>query len=228
MFYFRGARKPDFRNIKAIDYDKYWRTRGFELRGKLMERERIFFDWIPEGSAVFDSGCGNSRLLYELKTKKNCRVAGCDASPVVLEGQKRVGVEVYAADIEAPDFQIGGIYDYIIASEVLEHLRLPEELINKLSPHAQYLALSVPNSAFYRYRLGLMFFGRFATQWRYHPSEHLRFWSHKDFLEWLEAQNLQVEKFAASNGFWFKDFWPNLFGHQMCYLAKVGLTRLPL
>lgn len=223
MFYFRGTRKPDFRNIRNIDYDEYWRTRGFELRSKLMERERIFFDWIAEGSSVLDVGCGNSRLLYELKTKKNCRVAGYDTSQLVLEGQKKFGVQVRTADIEAPDFVIGGVYDYIIASEVLEHLRLPEDLLRKLLPHAQHLAISIPNSAFYRYRLGLMFGGRFFTQWRYHPAEHLRFWSHKDFMEWLAAQGLQTEKIRASNGFWFKDYWPNLFGHQMCYLVKPSL-----
>lgn len=220
MFYFRGTRKPDFRNIQTIDYDEYWRTRGFELRTKSMERESIFFDWIPEGASVLDIGCGNSRLLYELKNKKHCRVFGIDTSQLVLDGQKKFGVEVKLADIESDEFAVGGVYDYIIVSEVLEHLRLPENLLKKLVPHARYLLLSVPNSAFYRYRLGLMFRGRFFTQWRYHPSEHLRFWSHKDFLEWLLAQGFQVEKVAASNGFLGKSLWPNLLGHQMCYLVK--------
>ena len=67
--------------------------------------------------------------------------------------------------------------------------------------------------------------GRFMRQWIAHPSEHLRFWSHKDFLEWLDALGLCVIETKASNGLdvgpikiyrWF----PNLFGHQMVYLCK--------
>lgn len=222
MFYFRGMRKPDFKNIKKIDYDEYWRTRGFALRGKFMEREQIFFDWIAPNSRVLDVGCGSSRLLLELKEKKNCSVLGVDSSAIVLEGQKKAGVEVRLGDIESTEFNVEGYFDYIILSEVLEHLRDSESLVSKLAPHARHLAISVPNSAFYRYRFGLMFKGRFFTQWRYHPAEHLRFWSHSDFLEWLSALGLDVEKTVASNGFWFKDICPNLFGHQICYLVSTG------
>jgi len=222
MFYFRGTRKPDFSNVEKIDYDEYWQTRGFTMRGKLMEREEIFFRWILEGSKVLDIGCGNSRLLWELQRKKHCQCTGIDRSAVVLAGQKQAGIKVYSADIEEPEFGLTERYDYIILSEVLEHLRQPEDLIKKSTPHTKNFALSVPNSAFYRYRVGLMFSGRFFTQWRQHPSEHLRFWSHIDFLDWLKALRLDVTTCAASNGFWLKNLWPNMFGHQICYLAKTG------
>lgn len=222
MFYFRGTRKPDFTRVEKIDYDDYWRTRGFTMRGKLMEREEIFFRWISAGAKVLDAGCGNSRLLWELQQKKHCQCTGIDRSPVVLEGQKQAGIKVYSADIEEPEFDLKDSYDYIILSEVLEHLRQPEDLIKKLTPYTKNFALSVPNSAFYRYRIGLMFGGRFFTQWGSHPSEHLRYWSHIDFLEWLKAQGLNVAAWEASNGFWLKNSWPNMFGHQICYLAKTG------
>src|SRR3989338_1595932 len=93
MFYFHQTRKPDFKNIKKIDYDEYWRKRGFEMRAKLMEREVIFFDWIKNDSKVLDVGCGNSRLLYELKTKKNCDVTGVDFPPLVPEGLSKLGIK---------------------------------------------------------------------------------------------------------------------------------------
>lgn len=220
MFYFRGTRKPDFSKIKKIDYDEYWQERGFEIRSKLFEREEIFFNWINKGSRVFDIGCGNSRLLYELKNQKNCHVKGLDICQQVIDNLDKIDIETRKADITLDNFSIKGNYDYIIISEVLEHVAQPEDLINKLKDQADYLLISIPNSAFYRYRLGLMFKGRFFTQWVVHPSEHLRFWSHKDFLEWLEAMGLEIIKFKASNGFWFKDLWPNMFGHQICYLVK--------
>src|SRR3989338_1954347 len=221
MFYFHQTRKPDFKNIKKIDYNAYWDSRGFALRTKLMERERIFFNLIPQDSRVLDVGCGNSRLLYELKTKKNCLVLGVDISPLVTEGLSKLGIKSRAADIQSADFRVDGHYDYIISSETLEHLASPEDLLGKLCAHTNYFVLSVPNSAFYRYRISLMFFGRFFTQWKYYPNEHLRYWSHTDFLDWLEALNLKVVKYKASNGFELKDLWPNLFGHQICYLAEI-------
>ena len=94
MFYFAGSRKPDFRRSKKINYDDYWRDRGFEMRSKLMEREHIFFDWIKDGSKVLDIGCGTSRLLFELKNKKHCEVTGVDISPLVIESLKKAGINL--------------------------------------------------------------------------------------------------------------------------------------
>lgn len=221
---FEGARHPDFRGIRALDYDDYWRKRGFAVSGKLKQRERIFLEWIPKGASVLDIGCGNSRLPLALK-EKGCAVSVADVSPLVLEGYRALGLRAAPLDLDRiAEAEIEGSYDYVIMSEVLEHTRNPEEIVARLRPHARRFALSIPNSAFYRYRLHLMFAGRFFTQWVHHPSEHLRYWSHVDFLDWLSAMDLDVETSAASNGFGdrlgFKDAWPNLFGHQICYLAK--------
>ncbi|MFA6593804.1 MAG: radical SAM protein [Candidatus Buchananbacteria bacterium] len=220
-FFFEGTRRPDFKNIsKHLDYNQYWLERGFKLRSKLMEREVIFLDWINRGAKVLDLGCGSSRLPYELKEKKGCQVSGLDISSLVIDNLKRAGIGGVVADIESPDFHLADQYDYIVISEVLEHIKYPENLIAKIKNSADYLAISIPNSAFYRYRFGLMFGGRFFTQWMTHPAEHLRFWSHNDFLLWLNDLGLEVVKFKSSNGFRFKDVWPNMFGHQICYLVK--------
>lgn len=191
-----------------------------------MAREKIFLDWIPAGAKVLDVGCGNSRLLLELKNQKNCDVTGIDVSPLVIQSLKPLGINGIVANIEDENFKINESFDYIIASETLEHLRQPEDLIAKLYPRTNYFVISVPNSAFYRFRIGLMFGGRFFIQWAFHPSEHLRYWSHKDFLDWLEAMNLKTVKFKASNGFELRNIWPNMFGHQICYLTRTKDSRL--
>ena len=221
---FLGARTPDFRGVGVLDYDEYWRHRGFEISKKLKERETIFVDWIPAGATVLDIGCGNSRLPVALK-EKGCDVRVADVSPKVLEGYQALGFRTMPLDLDKiADASLSGRYDFVIMSEVLEHTRNPEEIIGRLKPLADRFVLSVPNSAFYRYRLHLMFSGRFFTQWVQHPSEHLRYWSHSDFLSWLSAMGLDVEKTVSSNGFGgrsgLKDLWPNMFGHQICYLAK--------
>lgn len=229
MFYFPNTRKPDFRNIKSIDYNHYWRERGFVVNKNLKEREKIIFALIPAGVKVLDVGCGNSYLPIALKNK-GCQVAIADISEEVLKGYSQFGMDGIVLDLGKIDQLENslGHYDYIVLSEVLEHTKNPEEIVVVLSKHTNNFLLTIPNSAFYRYRLSLMFRGRFFTQWVCHPSEHLRFWSHRDFLDWLLAMNLRVIKSVASNGFtffgllpWLKNWWPNLFGHQMVYFCSV-------
>lgn len=225
MFYFFGTRKPDFKNVKSFDYDEYWRFRGLKIREKLREREVIFIDWVPEGSHVLDIACGDAPVLLELKNKKQCQVEGYDISSLIIGEQIKKGIPASVKDITAPDFKLEKKYDYVIMSELLEHLVMPEKLISKIRNQSNYLIISIPNSAFYRYRTDFLFKGRFFAQWAYHPSEHVRFWSHTDFLAWLEALDLKVVKCQASNGLtlgplkifkWLK----NLFGYQICYLVK--------
>lgn len=225
MFYFRSTRKPDFSTLKNFNYDTYWQGFGGKLREKFRPREYIFMDWIKEGSTVLDLACGNSPLLLELKNKKKCLVEGYDISSEILKEQERAGIKTEAHDISSKEFRLSKNFDYIIASETIEHIAYPEILLDNIRNNAGYFIVSFPNSAFYRYRLSLLLSGRFFTQWAYHPAEHLRYWSHIDFLDWLEALDFELVKCEASNGLDLgplKPFklWPNLFGHQMCYLFK--------
>lgn len=220
MFYFPNTRKPDFRTAKRLDYDEYWRTRGFDILPKLKEREVIMLEQIPKGSSVLIVGCGNSRLPLDLRDK-GCTVEVGDLSEVVLAGLLKEGIKGIKFDLTKPaENALTKNYDHIILSEVLEHVPFPEDAIDVLKHQARHLFISLPNSAFYRYRLHLMFAGRFFTQWVHHPAEHLRFWSHADFLDWLAAQDLVVEQSWSSNGPFLKNLWPNMFGHQMVYLCK--------
>lgn len=224
---FNNTRKPDFKNISALDYNDYWRVRGFHINKKLKEREQIILSRIPVGASVLDVGCGNSLLPIALNNN-GCSVTVGDISNIVLKGYEARGIKTFEIDLE----NIGAItlqttYNYIILSEVLEHTRNPEEIIQKLRTYTTHFILTIPNSAFYRYRTHLMFGGRFFTQWVAHPSEHLRFWSHVDFVDWIRDMELILESTESSNGFSFfgllpnlKNVWKNMFGHQIVYFVK--------
>ncbi|HBM45761.1 MAG: Methionine biosynthesis protein MetW [Parcubacteria group bacterium GW2011_GWF2_38_76] len=215
-----------YKNIKleSFSYDSYWNGRDFNIRKKLFEREEIFSDWIKDKSKVLDVAVGNSYLPIYLKEKKGCDVTVYDLAQKVIDEYKKYGIRAEGKSIYDTANERGEVYDFIVMSEILEHLPMPEDVIKKMSERAEYLVISVPNSAFYRFRIQLLF-GRFFKQWIHHPSEHLRFWSHVDFLDWLRALELEVVKTEASNGLdigplkLFK-YFPNLFGHQMCYLVK--------
>jgi methionine biosynthesis protein MetW len=228
MFYFEGTRKPDFNNISNIDYNKYWEARGLSIEKKLKEREIIIRKFVKPNSKVLDIGCRNSLLPIKLKEDGN-DISVADLSEIVLSEYRKEGIQAMQLDLEnISSFTPEKHFDYIILSEVLEHTKNPEEIIEVLKKHTDHFILTIPNSAFYRYRLHLLFSGRFFTQWVVHPSEHIRFWSHIDFLDWLNALNLGVEFASASNGFSFfgmipslKNIWKNMFAHQTVYLCKV-------
>ncbi|MFH1582982.1 MAG: methionine biosynthesis protein MetW [Candidatus Falkowbacteria bacterium] len=225
MFYFFCTRKPNFSAIGKIDYNEYWRKREFTINEKLKEREIIILEWINGGERIFDIGCGNSLLPSRLK-EKGCKVVVGDISNIVLAGHEKYGIKGKVIDLEnIKAIEQNEKFDYIILSEVLEHTKNPEEILCWLKNYTDYLIVTIPNSAFYRYRIHLLLSGRFFTQWNYHPSEHLRYWSHIDFLDWVNSLNLKIIKSQASNGLTIGglkifNYWKNLFGHQICYLIK--------
>lgn len=226
--FFSGTRIPNFRDVASrLDYNNYWHGRGFVLNNKLKEREEIILAHIPKGASVLDIGCGNSLLPVALQ-KKGCEVAVGDIAEIVLKGYETYSIKTLPIDLENLSVvHFPEQYDYIILSEVLEHTKNPEEIVRFLAAYTKKFAITIPNSAFYRYRIHLFFTGRFFTQWVIHPSEHIRFWSHTDFLDWLGAMGLDVESSVASNGFSFfglfpqcKNIWKNLFGHQIVYFVQ--------
>jgi methionine biosynthesis protein MetW len=189
-------------------------------------------DIIPAGSRVADIGCGNSLLPVRLKDK-GCKVSVSDISGIVLEQYQTLGISGFKTDLEdVHSLRLPESFDYLILSEVLEHTRNPEEIIKTLKKYTTNFLITVPNSAAYQFRYGLMFRGRFFTQWVYHPSEHLRYWSHIDFIDWLRAMGLEVVATPVAEGFslrgllpWLPGLWPNLLGYRMVYHCRVAGTK---
>ena len=120
----------------------------------------------------------------------------------------------------------GGVTKLCIScqiSEVIEHLPQPEDLILKLQNHCKSgLIISIPNTGYIRDRLRL-FFGLFPLQWAFHPSEHLRFWTIRDFKWWIKSLDLQLIGTYPANGITVLNLykiWPNLFARNVVYLLK--------
>ena len=221
-------RRPDFSKVRNLDYDAYWEERGWEIAASLKPREEIMLEMVPSGARVFDVGCGNSLLPVRLR-EKGAHVTVGDISSKVLDGYRKLGIEAIELDLEDVSMiRFDRRYDYIVLSEVLEHLRNPEEVMAMLAPHTERFLITVPNSAAYIFRYGLLVRGRFFTQWVYHPSEHLRYWSHTDMLDWLGAVGLDVEEVRVADGFtlgglllFLPRLWKNLFGYRMVYRCRV-------
>lgn len=216
--------------MRDLDYNKYWEAR--DLAG-VQPRYPIVADHIEPGTSVLDVGCGDGGMLRYLKDRKpGLRELGIDVSTVAVQRARDRGVNARTTTLESvaerhPD---GGSYDYVIMSEVLEHLSEPERFVRlgwKLTRRG--LILTFPNIAYWPHRLRLLL-GRFPVQWVHHPGEHLRFWSVRDFGEWLSrlalSETRQVQTtYCASNGltlFGIHRLCPNLFGNQIVVAVGDG------
>lgn len=110
-----------------------------------MRRADLILDWV-RGPAVLDIGCAavmcsgdrpahsgpwwlHGRLLERFPT-----VVGIDSSPAAVSHLHESGFEeVVLAD--AQDFNLGRVFDTIVAGEVIEHLENPAGLLRSAARH---------------------------------------------------------------------------------------------
>jgi methionine biosynthesis protein MetW len=118
-------------------------------------------DAIEPGSRVLDLGCSQGLLARPLREKK-VGVTGVDLAPP--EGLAAELEEYYQHDLEQPlDLPIGREFDYVVVSDVIEHLRNRTQLLRGARRYLKEggrLIISTPNIALWFYRLSLVV-GRF-------------------------------------------------------------------
>jgi methionine biosynthesis protein MetW len=217
---------PSTARVGVLDYDVYWDTKLEASIGQLSpwrrKRAQVFTDLVSHGDRVLDLGVGDGALLMYMLEHKKIEAVGLDVSPKAVEFCKAHGLNVVLADINKPisDF-LSGQYDYIICSEIIEHLPDPEGLLNSLRPFARKgIIVSIPNTGYYQHRLRLLF-GRFPLQWVVTPGEHLRFWTLADFRWWTGQLGFHISRevpYEGTRG--LKNAWPSLFAAAFVYVLQ--------
>ena len=195
----------------ALDYDTYW---GVRDEVEVGERFRALASLIEPGAEVLDVGCGEGTFLEYLVRTRSAKAWGVDISEAALKTARGRGLSVERGDAsqgELPDRPC----DHVVAAEVLEHIPEPEKLLLAAGRRCRRsVVVSIPNVGFYFDRLRLLF-GRFPVQWLHHPSEHLRFFTVRDFVEWANDLGFEVENIVPVTGFpVLMRWWPNLFAQQ--------------
>ena len=204
--------------LKSMDYNAYWQAKG-DMR--FTGRCPVFASLIAPGASVLDIGCGEGTTLQYLTKKLAIKGEGVDISSEAVKMAVKKGVAASQADAAAADFRIHGVYDYIIISEVLEHVPNPEDLLEKVKgKFRKGLILSIPNTGHYIHRLRLLF-GHFPVQWAYHPGEHLRFWTLSDFKVLLKAHGFEIAAVKTHSGvLLLHNVWPGLFADSVVFMVK--------
>lgn len=192
---------------------------------------------VPEKTVCLDVGCWTGNLGESLIADKNCIVDGLDLEGDVLEAARSKGYRnTYQIDLNDGGRALEEVadegYDCVVCADVLEHLADPSLVLKGLRSKLKeggFVLISVPNIAFIKQRLELLF-GRFD----YNPEGgimdegHLRFFTCKSLTDLLEKAGFKVTFIRGYNlvrpRFFFLKFlgrlFPTLFSVQ--FLAKAG------
>ena len=161
----------------------------------------IIADLIADKSVVLDVGCSYGLLGKWLKINKNCVVYGVDNDIEVLNFAKQNSQydDLFLMDLDntaGKDFdrfnELQEIFDYIVLSDVLEHLKNPayalKLLTKKLKPYSNFL-ISIPNISNMDIVLNLIE-GKFNyNEFGILDNSNLRFFTKNSFIDWIDSIN---------------------------------------
>lgn len=171
----QGLREVLVACAEAVDYrlhqlhltrrGRYFVDRGihYTLKRSPTGSHMQIVDAIAPNSRVLDLGCSQGLLAQPL-AEKGVRVVGVDAAPA-SETTLVAELEAYhSRDLEQLlELPVGREFDYVVISDVIEHLRNRAELLRGARRYLKEggrLVVSTPNVALWFYRLSLLI-GRF-------------------------------------------------------------------
>jgi methionine biosynthesis protein MetW len=182
-------------------YDRYWTAEGFQPTGNTFrEVEEFVRDHVAPGERWLDVGCGDGRTAGVCLAAKGAQYTGADVSASAVAQARELGLNVElvedAAALPFPD----NSFDGAVAIEVLEHMFEPQvaarEILRVLKPGAT-LFVTLPNVAYWRRRLELLFLARFdpigddlsiEQPWR---DPHIRFFTPATLRRMLESEGFR-------------------------------------
>jgi glycosyltransferase involved in cell wall biosynthesis len=149
---------------------------------------------------VLEVGTATGYLTSEMKAL-GCSVTGIEQDPEMADLARPYCREMLVADIENMDFSSLSRYDAILFGDVLEHLRDPGALLQKMSkllkPGGKIL-ISLPNVANLWVRLNLLF-GRFNySRVGILDKTHLRFYTLKSAKQMISESGFDVVSVDAT------------------------------
>lgn len=137
-------------------YDKYNTKNKIEIclmRNFFRKCEKVFRQVSLEVGTVLEAGCGEgdfTRFLYK-KYGDTTELKAFDISAKCIKKAKEKCpcVSFYVGSIY--DIPPKCSYDLVVASEVLEHLEMPEQAVdNLLKVSSKYLFITIPNEPLWR------------------------------------------------------------------------------
>ena len=211
--------------------DKYVKLR-FEIYKDLLAL------YLTENVEVLDIGCYTADLL---KLFPHLKYFGIDSDEKALQIAKERGAIVMKLNLEDNQILLDQKFDVILATEVLEHLRDPEKLVQQIKcllKENGVALLSLPNECTLYHRFKVLL-GKGIDGTGFAPHYHLHFPTVKQNDEFIQKHFVIIEKrYWVHTGvgvktkkilqktpdkFWkvLANLWPALFARGVIYLCRV-------
>lgn len=159
----------------------------------------------PTPDKVLEVGCGAGNTLAYLKKLGSKETFGIELDPQAADEAREKVDHLLVGDVEQLDLSYQKeIFDCIIFGDILEHLRDPWRVLERVTvflKHGGQVVASIPNVRFYGTSLKLVFAGR----WDYREEgildrTHLRFFTRRSMVELFEEANLKVLSVGSHYG----------------------------
>ena len=165
------------------------------------EAHSVLMSLIPVDSRVLELGCASGYLSGYMEQELNCRVTGLEFDPNAAIIAATRCSEVYTVDMDDADALAAAYhsapYDVLLAAAVLEHLKYPERILKEahglLKPGARII-VSLPNIAYWRYRLSLLVGSFDYRDYGVMDRTHLHLYTVNTGLALLEGQGYPIDK----------------------------------
>lgn len=134
-------------NVPNINTSEYWDEHQTALDFGL--RQRKYLDIAGSGERIIELGCGLSPTMNMANFNERY---GVDFSPETIKRAKELYPDVRFILTSCTDVPLeGGLFDAVIAGEVIEHMEDPDSLINEMTRLARRggkIILSTPHLEF--------------------------------------------------------------------------------
>ena len=116
----------------SLGEDNYWTSSRIEASFDFQyPAYRYFFKLIKKESNILDIGCGSAVKLKHFHNKKLHNIYGIDSKDAIEYCKKKYDFGVWReTDLENPDVSFEIKFDYIILSDVIEHIVNAEKLLD--------------------------------------------------------------------------------------------------
>lgn len=117
-----------------LDYDGYYGESNLSVPDFISSRlDEIFASFAPyrESNRLLDIGCGAGSLLQAAR-RAGWRAEGLEVSRTAAEHVRSEGFEVFCGELSEARYP-SGHFDVVTASEVIEHLEDPHELLAEVA-----------------------------------------------------------------------------------------------
>ncbi len=160
---------------------------------------QLIADMIAPNTRVLDVGCGNGDLLEYLWRFKQVDGRGIEISTQGVQACVSAGLSVVQGDVETdlkdyPD----NAFDYVILSQTLQAMMEPREVLNQMLRIGKRAIVSLPNFAYWRLRMFMMFKGRMPVSeklpYEWYDTPNIHFCTIRDFVALVDDMGLTIEQ----------------------------------